>query len=493
MATDYYQMGLGLGSAYSEGKEEARMRKRQEENDARIKKDWEDRQTVFKQGQADRSELDAAAAAPSYGLQPASPTEGMVDPHAEDAPAPPPLPAQGGLPARFGAAPSVAEGKGVQPKTDPKMATLQQAVMVGRANRHLDKGASLMAAQNAMVNHIQAMEDGAQAKMVLAASDEDLQPLYAHINQHSKTLMAKPMLDAKGKPTGYTALSIVDASGNVKDTKVSRADLAKVAVAQRKLERGDLTGIEDMRSVSKDLAAAVASEMGMIEKVSSQNNQATHFSNQDSIARDNTAAKLEIAAMRADTAALRLQFAKAGKEMSAEDATKLNELSVAASNATTPAEYQKAVGEFKRMQAVVMGKMGKVVNIHEQGPAKEPAGIKVNADGSVIKDNVLYVPDPKKPGEFKAAGGLGQSPLDKAIAAHLAGGGKEPAPAPISPAAGLPKPPVNRLAAMSDSDLAAVARDINNPAHIPAEQMLAERARARREAAGGDDPTLSPF
>lgn len=48
--------------------------------------------------------------------------------------------------------------------------------------------------------------------------------------------------------------------------------------------------------------------------------------------------------------------------------------------------------------------------------------ITVNPDGTVIKGGMLYVPDPAKPGEYKPAGGLGQSSLDIAIAQKLKGG-----------------------------------------------------------------------
>ena len=78
----------------------------------------------------------------------------------------------------------------------------------------------------------------------------------------------RPQLDAKGKPTGFTDLVIVQPDGKAAPpVTLSKADLAKVAVAERKLQRGDMTGLDDMKAVSAVLASAAASEMGMTEKV----------------------------------------------------------------------------------------------------------------------------------------------------------------------------------------------------------------------------------
>lgn len=64
-------------------------------------------------------------------------------------------------------------------------------------------------------------------------------------------------------------------------------------------------------------------------------------------------------------------------------------------------------------------------------------GIEVNADGSVVKDNQLFVPDPKNPGQYVAAKGIGPSAIDNAIAAHLAkSGGVAPTGSNFTP---LPK------------------------------------------------------
>jgi hypothetical protein len=385
MATDYYQMGLGLGGAYFEGKEEARQRDRQIENDKRVKQDYDNRQTSFQQAQADRSALDSAAQdGPTPGGLPPSPigpapqagegTTGAADMAADSAPAMGKgLPAPAGAPGAEDGAPPAAKGV---VKADPKMEALQRAVRFGKANVHNDKGASLMSAQNAVAAHIQGIEDGATATGVLKATPEQLSTLYQHINNHSKTLTAGPILDDKGKDTGYTTLSIVGPDGNATNSRLSRADLAKVAVAQKKLERGDMSGLEDMHNVSKDLATAVASEMGLIEKSATTSNDAQYKKDSIDAKGAATEARLTIAGMRAETAALRLEFAKSGKEMDPKDAAELNDLSSQVDEATSPAEKAKAQGLWKRKYGLVMGKMGKVVNPNEpRDPAQDPGRI----------------------------------------------------------------------------------------------------------------------
>lgn len=60
MATDYYQMGKDLGSAYSDGQEVKRQRDRQIETDARAKKQYDDQQTELAYQQGQRREVDGA-------------------------------------------------------------------------------------------------------------------------------------------------------------------------------------------------------------------------------------------------------------------------------------------------------------------------------------------------------------------------------------------------------------------------------------------------
>lgn len=95
----------------------------------------------------------------------------------------------------------------------------------------------------------------------------------------------------------------------------------------------------------------------------------------------------------------------------------------------TPEEQAGSKGQNLLTQAATAaarktGDVTGIINALKKPDAGE--AIKVNPDGSVVKGGVLYVPDPNKPGDYKPAGGLGQSALDKAIAAKLQGGKTEP-------------------------------------------------------------------
>lgn len=110
----------------------------------------------------------------------------------------------------------------------------------------------------------------------------------------------------------------------------------------------------------------------------------------------------------------------------------------------------KARPEIERQYQMVLSRAGAAVGKpmglpNARPPAPEP---KVNPDGSVVKDGVLYLPNPKKPGEFAPAKGLGPSALDKALEAYGAGGTSAGA-APAQPAQ-VPARPVRPPGASAD-------------------------------------------
>jgi hypothetical protein len=88
--------------------------------------------------------------------------------------------------------------------------------------------------------------------------------------------------------------------------------------------------------------------------------------------------------------------------------------------ALTPEEQQssKGISILTAGAAAAAKKTGDVTGIISA--LKKPDAdtkLTVNPDGTVTKGGALYVPDPNKPGAYKPAEGLGQSALDKAIAA----------------------------------------------------------------------------
>lgn len=277
MATDYYQMGKDLGSAYGDGVEVRRQRDRQIETDARAKKQFDNQQVVFDQqqtvyGQQQKQYIDTTDAlgggGPAGLPAPAGPngsrdappqTGGLADPAgpigSRGAPQAAGLPAE--APAKF----------------DAHMAVLEQALKLARATRDV---AGVNKANASIAQHKINLEDGAAVTGLMSAPAERLQELYGHINTHSKKLTAIADVDAKGKPTGYTKLLMVAPDGTASELLVSKAQLGKVLIGQRKVDRGDMTGIDDMEAVSSKLAAAVASEMGMVRDTTTTNNKVKH-------------------------------------------------------------------------------------------------------------------------------------------------------------------------------------------------------------------------
>lgn len=88
----------------------------------------------------------------------------------------------------------------------------------------------------------------------------------------------------------------------------------------------------------------------------------------------------------------------------------------------TPEEQAGTKGQSLLTQAATAAarKTGDITGIINS--LKKPDAdtkITVNPDGTVTQGGILYVPDPNKPGAYKPAVGIGQSSLDKAIAAKL--------------------------------------------------------------------------
>lgn len=91
---------------------------------------------------------------------------------------------------------------------------------------------------------------------------------------------------------------------------------------------------------------------------------------------------------------------------------------------------------------------------------RPPAEMRVNPDGSVVRGDQLFVPDPKRPGAYMPAQGFGPSATEQALAKFLesrASQGGQPAAAP---ARGMPlaNPTLDQLRAMAPEAVAAYAR-----------------------------------
>lgn len=123
--------------------------------------------------------------------------------------------------------------------------------------------------QNAERLRLQGIEDADYAKAVISDPFGDqAKSARAFINDKSRKLTTK--VDDK---TGITTFAI--AKGDTYDeVKINPADLGKIAVGYRRLERGDVSGLELISGVNKELANAVKEEMNLQLNVGGKNNEA---------------------------------------------------------------------------------------------------------------------------------------------------------------------------------------------------------------------------
>lgn len=116
---------------------------------------------------------------------------------------------------------------------------------------------------------MQGVEDSNFAKAVIAdPQGEAAKNARAWINKNSNRMSTK--VDPK---TGLTTFAITNGD-SYDEVKVNPADLAKIAVGYRRLERGDVGGLDVIAAVNKDLAAAVKEEMRLQLDVGGKNNDA---------------------------------------------------------------------------------------------------------------------------------------------------------------------------------------------------------------------------
>lgn len=215
--------------------------------------------------------------------------------------------------------------------------------------------------------------------------------------------------------------------------ELKEGDRQRIALGAALMSKGmNEEGLKVIEGVNKELRAAVDDANKRTVAASDFNSKA------DDRLADNELRAEQVAAARAARAA-------AGASRTPEIDPKLykeyNDLIAAYQTAVDSGDAKRARelrAQIPVKQAQMATAMRKPMSLPD---ARPPApDVKINQDGSVIKDGVLYVPNPKKPGEFMPAKGLGPSALDKALEAYQAQGGA-PAPAPQAAAPTRPQRP----------------------------------------------------
>ena len=125
--------------------------------------------------------------------------------------------------------------------------------------------------QNAERTRIQGQQDADYAKAVMADPTGDVaKQARSFINGRSQRLSTK--VDPK---TGITTFALVNGDG-YDEIKVSPADLGRVAVGFRRLERGDVGGLDVIAGVNKELAAVAREELKLDLDVGAKTNDANY-------------------------------------------------------------------------------------------------------------------------------------------------------------------------------------------------------------------------
>ncbi|OYW94779.1 MAG: hypothetical protein B7Z13_03760 [Caulobacterales bacterium 32-67-6] len=111
-------------------------------------------------------------------------------------------------------------------------------------------------------------EDAEWARAVVSdPNGEQAVQARTFINDSSRSLA----IDPPDPKTGMSTLRIIRGD-RTKPVDLSPSDLARVAVGVRRLQRGDVGGLDVISAVNKDLAAAAASEFNIDMQVAGENN-----------------------------------------------------------------------------------------------------------------------------------------------------------------------------------------------------------------------------
>lgn len=361
MATDYYRLGSGFGDAYLEGQDIAQKRARAAQdaqyNDLRIQQlqGQVGDASLERARQADfystLNQIDAPAGAQGTGLPSTAPADawqgtgvpsGGAGDSASVQPVVPGAPPASGVQATptQPQRPSRAAAMRVQAQALRKIGKLDQANLADQQARGFD------------------IEDTYNAGASIAADPGKLQAALRMLNK------TDPQLTVTNGKDGYYRMSNVAPNGEVHETDMSEADMKHMLGAQALMQAGYAREALPMfASVDSKLAATIAvRNKAHLEEGTFNNKAETDSRNTDArtAMADAALERAQAAQMRAEAASL-----KGPREMSTEDATMLNNLSLAVDAAPPGADRAKAVAAFRRAQAQVMGRMGKVMDIGE--------------------------------------------------------------------------------------------------------------------------------
>lgn len=292
----------------------------------------------------------------------------------------------------------------------------------------------------------------------------------ALIGQFNKASGIPAFISKQDPKTGMYALTLQDGA---------RVDLTPIEKKQlyiaTRMYAVDPEGAMNTLSSMNDKMRAVAMQMNtLLQQQVQTNNQGTYQAGQLDIGRRQAGAAETSAA-----AALRNASASEQRAQNDIDNGRMAQIQY----------FQDKEGKISaRIPTMVKGKLEwQEVAVPEGMRPYKPSteiGLKVNQDGSVVKDGVLYVPDPKTPGKYTPAKGIEKSALDKAIEADMKGQGGQPQGGMAGP--GKVEVPGRPFYNVANEDLARIAqkpRGVSSAEAAAAQEELdARKGEARMGA-----------
>ena len=240
------------------------------------------------------------------------------------------------------------------------------------------------------------------------------------INNQSRSLS----VDTDPK-TGISTFRIIKGDRTV-PIDVGPSDLGKIAVGVRRLQRGDVGGLDVVSAINKDLAAVVLEEFKLEMDVGGKNNDANYKTG--SLKKQTAELDLRkqmLEDQRQNNRNVQSRYDAANKQITPEDARKLNDLSVALQTEKDPIKRQKLQGDFTAAQANAFSKIGRVVGLPQQ---RTPLDVPIDKFMEVFGNQVVG----QKGGKPVL---LRDSSPEVVRAAYMQFRNPEPAASPFSPEA----------------------------------------------------------
>ena len=329
--TDYFKMMQDVVGSYGEGLDLARSRARFDAEEARRATKFNQEQEQYERTRGIQRDTDAA-----FGTYKAL-QDGVYDGTKADF---------SGLPQGIDAGPvrDVAPVTGLGGGEVPKRAATRLENIGARRN---------IAAATRDFGSLGKLEDEARSAewddsfakhyKSYTASPEQVAEAAKHININSKSIT----LHDPDKQ-GFRQMSVVVPDGKATLLKLGKHDQAQLWAASQMMDLDPQKALMLMRDIDKNLAAAVAAESGIVDKVGQHQNTMAYQ-------------KGQLAEAQQRTAIARAGLGNKPREMSPETVAKLNNLSSAIAEEKDPDKRAVLGAQFRREYGLAATQIGKVL------------------------------------------------------------------------------------------------------------------------------------